>query len=89
MSVARFTASLTHAVPFHLRKSPFAADVMVTSLRSFKFPPAKYPTNYESEFHAVDPSPILNWPVVRFMPSSPLARTGLAELQFAPESLLI
>ena len=35
VSVERFTASLIHAVPFQRRKSPSAAEVMVTSPRSF------------------------------------------------------
>ena len=34
VSVARFTASLIHALPFQRRKSPFAALVMVTSDRA-------------------------------------------------------
>ena len=34
MSVERFTASLTQAVPFQRRKSPSAADEIVTSPKS-------------------------------------------------------
>ena len=43
VSVDKLTASLIHAVPFQRRKSPFAADVIVTSKRSFRFDPDKFP----------------------------------------------
>jgi hypothetical protein len=88
VSVDKLTASLIHAEPFQRRKSPLAADVIVTSPRSFKLDPDISPEKYVREFQAVDPVPIFNFLVSVSKPHSPTASVGFTDVQDAAKPLL-
>jgi hypothetical protein len=88
VSVDKLTASLIHAEPFQRRKSPFAADVIVTSDKSSSTEPVRFPLKNDNELKAVDPLPILNLFVSVINPISPDASIGLVEFQLAAVSRL-